>query len=1328
MNSTLTRRRALLSFLLVHALIFRAHAQLPEVLQSLDLSSLQTDYLWTGSLPDKLPPSAFDNALLNHMEAEQIIFDMRKSHLTGVEPYEELLAKKRVLAQSSRAVPIFVMEAQFNHFIENTLENGFISLEDGRLVDVENRSKAPYGSSETLVLSLDAETVGDQSMRFIWDPSMYYHNYNSFPELMRIDFNNGMGWIPLGNERSIFDVVFSTAFADCEVKLEVLRNGQWKRARTLLKSAGCSSNFPLPGTPPWPISFAANPWEIEFQQIKGNAYTLLSTDGVFDKPFIFVEGIDFGMNFTQLRNGDFGWCEFTGGSPDTYSMLDDMPFLLNELRERNYDIVLLDFSDGARLIEENASLLMHLVRLCIQFRQGNEPIVMAGASMGGQITRHALTTMEQNGEDHCTRLWVSLDSPHNGAYVPASLQAAIFMMSPFSAAASDMLVNKLSRPAAKQMLKYQLFDNPQTNSLFSPDYEAWEATKQVMGYPQKCVKVALANGVSTGAGLGYPLSEMLVDYECTFIPPNEDIQFHLYPLPGNSDHSWSNASEWVVADIVYTESLGIFNSGITGINQYQMAMTVSSEWPRWDYAAGGTRTSVDEFVDAFNNAEGVEEHCSLIQADQYNSRHCFIPTSSALGIKSENPFLNVNALLAQNREECPFDFYWTPLSQEEHSAVSEESITWLGSFLFANETASGDPLLPETLSTGSSPGNTFNFARPELATMESMTIENGGRVHVNGWMRSHYGTSSDPYPTIGSNFTLSTLPSCNQSYIEINQGGRLSVGNGAELTTATFVIENGGVVRVNNGGELIVYSGSRMVVREGGLLILEEGSELILDQSVIELEPGGQIHYHGGDFLLNGPSSRFVFSGGQLHVAQGLTFDPFRSEEECGFFDVRSFSDSDIFLYEGATLKLIGRGEDDLLVFIPNAYHLGIEGLGTAHIDIKDGLLDFTNGGVLAHSCHLSVVGCEVLSFENNANSPSRISCWGSSTSVQRSRFEGASIEAFDTKLSMLRTECLGRNSGVKMEGGDYSIESCRFVTGGVLSRDLSGPSRVRLSSFVNEQMGPFAISDKSNQTINMYKCSFENYSLACSKTHGRLSAKCCDWSRNNVCLFLSQDAYLAMGSSDGAGQNTFDVNHTLASFSNALPPNFLDGQNDFTGGFNHLFTGTIQLNGCTSSCNAVALFAHGNKWSANGLTGPNESLISLSTTDFCSSSIGCSVKVIDSWPVQEVQCSVLEQYDFSKNTDVESTADKGRTDGKHAAVLYPNPTSDMAFVSCSGFDGLCTITVYASDGRWVWSTTKEFNVVEEQITIPCVEWSAGIYHVSIASEGANESLRLLVE
>jgi hypothetical protein len=69
-----------------------------------------------------------------------------------------------------------------------------------------------------------------------------------------------------------------------------------------------------------------------------------------------------------------------------------------------------------------------------------------------------------------------------------------------------------------------------------------------------------------------------------------------------------------------------------------------------------------------------------------------------------------------------------------------------------------------------------------------------------------------------------------------------------------------------------------------------------------------------------------------------------------------------------------------------------------------------------------------------------------------------------------------------------------------------------------------------------------------------------------------------------------------------------------------------------------------------------------------------------------------------------------------------------MAFVSCSGFEGLCTITVHAADGKWMWSTTKEFNVVEEQITIPCVGWSAGIYHVSIAGKGANESLRLLVE
>jgi hypothetical protein len=204
-----------------------------------------------------------------------------------------------------------------------------------------------------------------------------------------------------------------------------------------------TSGMPLPGTPPWSSS-TENPWDVQVEfegnWVKGRAYTLISPDGVFDKPFLFVEGIDFGIDrdghpiHDWQRHGTFGWCEFASGfqDPDVnddiiygYDDLHLMPQLLQAVLAEGYDIVMIDFYDGATWLQRNSELVQHVIRLCNEYKNSEESLVIAGASMGGVLSRHALRTMELNGEDHCTRLWISMDAPHEGAHIPLSLQHAI---------------------------------------------------------------------------------------------------------------------------------------------------------------------------------------------------------------------------------------------------------------------------------------------------------------------------------------------------------------------------------------------------------------------------------------------------------------------------------------------------------------------------------------------------------------------------------------------------------------------------------------------------------------------------------------------------------------------------------------------------------------------------------------------------------------------------------------------------------------------------------------------------------------------------------------
>src|SRR5690606_13123572 len=51
-----------------------------------------------------------------------------------------------------------------------------------------------------------------------------------------------------------------------------------------------------------------------------------------------------------------------------------------------------------------------------------QPNVVLGQSMGGVIARWALRDMEDKGQNHQTRLFISYDAPHQGANVPQGYQ------------------------------------------------------------------------------------------------------------------------------------------------------------------------------------------------------------------------------------------------------------------------------------------------------------------------------------------------------------------------------------------------------------------------------------------------------------------------------------------------------------------------------------------------------------------------------------------------------------------------------------------------------------------------------------------------------------------------------------------------------------------------------------------------------------------------------------------------------------------------------------------------------------------------------------------
>ena len=167
---------------------------------------------------------------------------------------------------------------------------------------------------------------------------------------------------------------------------------------------------------------------------------------VLDKPIIIVDGFD-PADTRKIERDDEGHEEDEksirelmsydiDNDPDNGNEID----LIDKLNGLGYDVIIVNhpkyesggknINGGGDYIQRNAFVLISLLRRLKSMQQGTKEMVVIGPSMGGLITRYALAYMEkklaETGDhqkwNHNTRLWVSFDSPHQGANIPIGTQ------------------------------------------------------------------------------------------------------------------------------------------------------------------------------------------------------------------------------------------------------------------------------------------------------------------------------------------------------------------------------------------------------------------------------------------------------------------------------------------------------------------------------------------------------------------------------------------------------------------------------------------------------------------------------------------------------------------------------------------------------------------------------------------------------------------------------------------------------------------------------------------------------------------------------------------
>lgn len=391
-------------------------------------------------------------------------------------------------------------------------------------------------------------------------------------------------------------------------------------------------------------------------------------DGVLDKAFFIVDGFDpEDNNTTSILYNSLTY----GNPPQNY---------LDNLRDLGIDIIILNFptytrpsdneiiNGGADYIERNGLILVNLLETIKNDVVGNEEFIVVGPSMGGLVSRYALTYMEQNTLDHQTGLWISFDSPHRGANMPISFQYAINYIAEQTGDVDMQNLRdvQLNSPAAKQMLLDHYTAHLQSGSTFLQDLAIQLPTPNSfrededhfvdvmndLGFPTQTRNLSIVNGSLNSSMVETPGAEILntsLDFGSNL---GADVTLHFTPAENTSNFE---------VDYVQPTVVGIPVGG---------AFYAYAESPSYtaglDSAPGGTILFENFFGP--NPTPAQQEILDALQVDAFS----FIPTLSSMAIAEQNWYNSVDGT-----EANPFDDYIGNNINETHLTLNEDYVDFL---------------------------------------------------------------------------------------------------------------------------------------------------------------------------------------------------------------------------------------------------------------------------------------------------------------------------------------------------------------------------------------------------------------------------------------------------------------------------------------------------------------------------------------------------------------------------------------------------------------------------------------------------------------------------
>ena len=919
------------------------------------------------------------------------------------------------------------------------------------------------------------------------------------------------------------------------------------------------------------------------------------------KPIIFVEGIDFGykgypIGERDAKCGSMGYLDLMKGKQwnvekqkwETNLAIAQAPAVLKKYRNAGYDIIYVDFFDGAADMDFNSEVLIKVIQE-VQSTMCGDKVHVVGVSMGGILAKMALKKMENRNLPNCVSSYTSFDAPHQGANIPLGVQRFVSHVSSISGDCKDIRDRMLRRPAARQLLVLHESSNRGHDQL-RQDYLRWDSLQG--GYPKN---VWLLNVVN-GSGLGDKGAVKKMDGN-SLSPGDEILSVRfLNPIFG----FFKALTTTRIATIYATHKKIGSNTGVVAnINGMFFDKYLYSDLSnvQLDHVNGSWNEAVSSFQDfgKFGNI--------FLKTTFGTKKTTFVPSVSALDMKSKFPLMvnNVDIYnkpfsvndktfseILGSKYSTPFQRVYVPKTNQEHAFLdssSDGNTMWL----LAELNKLSDIEHPNIVKTN------FNFRDVMSLHVKSLEVYNGAKFELNGTGISPKISKDDSLMnrTMAQRKFVSSM--CGESRYMVTDSSEFSVGNKNSKTI--FVMHNLSKLTLKKGSKLNISAGLNKLQMTSGSVI-EIGENCILEignGAQLIVESGSTLHLKlGSKIILNGQGAMLHIKG-NLVLDSGVLFEPIsRGSSLVGMVKITNkgygYGDGKIVTKgNNVKMKFVGNGKESYSNLqlegpVKFPFTRTSSGKDINQLIIDNSSVNFDGTGAIVVGGKVSLRGSKFKSVDWAKGNGKGLVYLGDNLDIQQCNFDdldtGIRVTAqnlglFNAMSGLGIQNCkvgmVFQGAGIRISGGKFE-----YNRKGIIFEELTDELLVEDCIFSdNSDYGVWVSNDYVNRAYAFFlRNDFYRNKIGAKFTKQNLLSRCNYFALNQVGLDMvksklniSSSVYKKSDFLDktiNGGNNSFSNSYTTSILlTDAMP--YLEGNNNFnrsanfSGGKIHI-SGSVEM------------------------------------------------------------------------------------------------------------------------------------------------------------------------